>query len=238
MRWPHVSIRNRVVEIWVIAVLGVLVNSASADLIATLSLEPNAGVTASPGEIGAFDVFLRDYRANNPADPVVAIGLNIAASDDGLTGSGTDFNRFAFSLDSGLSGIFGGVVFDGSISDDGRVQYGANLAPFGSETGILMSMGDVKLGTLFVEAPSTSGTFTIDLFVDSTSPIAGGTFLLVDDGTFPGPTLPGDGLLTVLSSQLTVVPEPSTMVLCIAAIGCGGGIIFQRRRSRSKKPAR
>ena len=192
---------------------------------ATLSIEPAGDTVVSVGGTVEYSVFLRDYTPNNPSEPITAFGLNVAASSPVLTENGADFSRFAFVLDPGLNGMLGSLVFDGDISDDGLVQFGADVFPVPVETGILSSTGDIKLGRLSIASPLNPGTFDVGVLVDEGNPLVGGTFLLVDDGSILGLTFPGDGVLTTSQSSLTTIPEPSSISVVLLA-----GIMILVRR--------
>ena len=216
-----------------IALLG---RGASAIPIATIAIEPDPGGVVAPGGVAMFDVYLRDYIPDASTDAIIAFALDISASDSALTGGGTDFSRFSFALSPGLTGIIGSLVFDGDMSDDGRVEYGADIPPLGTETGILESMGDLLLGTLSVLAPTTEGTYSVALALDSVDPLFQ-TFLLIDDGSVFGATLPGDGDLTLLGSSFAVqgaqvVPEPSSLLLAGMGFVLCLGALSQRSRKR------
>jgi hypothetical protein len=178
-----------------------------------------------------FDVFLRDF---DEPFPIIAFALNVGASDTVLTGSGSDFGRFAFTLAPDIASLLS-LSFDSNISDDGRVEFGADLPPFGTDIGIPAAAGDVRLGTLSVLAPSTPGSFAVGLQATPAEPIfGGGSYLLLDDGDL-GIVLPGGGTLGIVNTSLSVVPEPSTLTL--AGIGVFLGVAGYFRGQR-RPPAR
>ncbi|MDC0935201.1 hypothetical protein OAS39_02880 [Pirellulales bacterium] len=198
------------------ALLALPAGPLAAAPVAMIVVEPNPSVSVGLGQTAEFDLYLRNYQPDNAGDAIISFGLNVAASDSALTGNGSDFSRFSFTLDAGLGGILGGIVFDGDISDEGRAEFGAD-AP--NESGILESMGDTLLGSLSIAAPDMSGVFPVDLQFDPSSPIlVGGTFFLVDDGSTFGQTIPGDGDLTITPSTIVVVPEPSAVAQGLAML--------------------
>jgi len=210
---------------------------ANADMVmATLSIEPT-GAAFLPGETALFDIFLRGYQPDDDATAIIAFTLDVGASDPLLTGGGADFSRFGFTLDSALEGILGGLPVDDDISDDGSVSFWADTPPFGNETGILASMGDVRLGGLSVLAPSEAGVFGVAFRVDFQNPFFATHFLL-DDGGLGFPTLPGDGALAVENSALTVinvVPEPGSLTLFgLGAASFLGHHCLRRIRRRTR----
>lgn len=207
-------------------------NHADAGVMATLSIENALPSAASPGETVSFEVWLRDLVTDSPFDFVEAFTLDFSASDPALT---ADYSSFDFQLDSGLSGILGGLVFDSDASDDGIVSFGADTPPFGIETGISTSLGDIQLGQLSLSAPSVAGTYGVSLAFDNADPFSP-TFLVVNDGLF-GQFVPADGTLVVSGASFVVddsapmrpVPEPSSIAIMLAS-----GIFWAGVRLRSR----
>lgn len=208
-------------------------------LSAQLSL--GAPVVTGPGGTANFNVTLNNLVTNSPSNVVLAFGLDFGSSSPTLTAGGTDFSAFSFVLDPGLIGVIGSIVYDDNASDDGHVQFGASVPPFGSETGISAAMGSVLLGVLSVTAPFDPGSYPVAFRIDASAPLLA-TYLEIYTGNeVAGPVLPTDGPLDFVNSSVEVpggpalIPEPSSILLwSIAALGAA----LLPRRNRRHSPNR
>lgn len=192
---------------------------ARAELL--LSIDSLSPTVVAPGELVTFDVLLSGLDSLEPGDSIFSFSLHIGASSPELTRFGTDFTRFDFDLDTSLAGA---LAFDDDISDDGHVEFGFES---------LVPKGVLNLGQLSVVAPR-EGVYAVHFQVDPQDPIAGGTFLLIDDETEFGLLAPGDLSLRVGGAKFQVVetaavPEPTTLVFALSG---GVMLLFARFRNR------
>ena len=218
--------------LWLVIAVTAFARPAAASIVASLAILPDPSdptLRVLPGQTATFFVTLTEYLADDPSDPdpIVAFRLNLGDSDPLLTAGGTDFSGFTFDLNPSVGFS---LPFDDDISDDGIVEFGADLPPFGTDTGLFPGDAPIVLGVLRVVAPENPGFYQVGLAVTPSDPIfGGGTFLQIDDGSLFGQTLPGDGTLNISNSGLSVVPEPGSVSIWMSVFA----LAFCRRRKKA-----
>jgi len=158
------------------------------------------------------DVAASVTYTSNPGDDVNWIQLNFANSSSALSLSGA---TWAWSSDTnGISGI----TNEYSMSDYIVGRQGTS--------GITAT--SFNIGILTFNAPTTNGTYTVDLTGGSIAAIPVPTNTFMADGLTLMYNGNSNNPLTLGSFTFTVVPEPGTLIL----LGCGGlGILLRRRKA-------
>ena len=202
----------------------------------TVAIDGTGQVYDSPGIGGTSGSGTSAYTNTKPSPGNLGIWSPVGGYREGSTTFlDGNFNGVQDFLDLDGDGIQSDTEPDepsGLTLDDGTVQLtipaefdrngndviDADLAPLGTDVGVTNASGALlQLGQLSIVAPAASGTYNVDLLVDSLDSLAG-TYLLVDIGTNLL-IAPKDLPLTVFGASFTVnaasVPEPGSMWLLI-----------------------